>query len=1039
MGAKAESISEWGIDLTEGLGEQGDFGVQMASELLTGEVGMGEMAARIFRPTVLAGLGGTGVESVRRAKHRITSKVGKLPTLACVYIDADERSFTDGPGLAPVGQHERCFIGGQDLRPLVENPDGHAWLFQQIPGQVPADEIRKTAQAKGCGQVRAAGRVAVLASMLNLREIFGQAVRRVRTLAAEMSGRMRTGAGQPEIHPAIYMVCSLAGGTGSGSFLDVALLARELAGSLAEIVGIFVLPEAFDEKAQGDQNQLRIMRANTYAALTELQALQDGIAQAPLEVILNSAGEKVGLPRGVQLFDLCYLVDIKNENQKRLSRTEDVFEAISRLLVHEVATPVGQQAHSVQRNLNTLRNIARCPETGLPRNFSSFACTRLGFPVERLTHYCAWATLQEVLEDELLKAPLSSAKRAKEVQGFLSTNELDEQGPTDQVIEHLLRDDNGSPISETSEGIPRTFGQDKKPADFVRAVRQKMETFRQRSVPKAEEAIRRNVAFYVGEPTVAQRPLERKLDAALNEWLASYGSRGAGGILEELVSKATALRGEMLSENDAWSRENEKSQNDTLENALNELSKMSRLRTWVSSKDERLKGQAITAFQAIARETLRVPARNAAIRVYDELLNLTRSRKQMVDSFSSQCETVANKLRDRLNALRVEGRRETPYFIVDLDVTERGFLEQFFKTNRVPPAALLEESQKSAGAQGYFRNLLSSSREWLVREFTERAAARYSEKIKGLDVVSFIASEARAKNAVAVKLEELFAMCVPFWSTRLPQAGMQYDQHAALGCMPRSVGADQEQYPPEVQEWAKQFAAATTGVTAAAPTIVPTTVPYEIEMARYVHGARAWYLTDASDWKQKYEQTVSTNAFPVHTHACLGKLPDLFPDRTRAARQAFALGMAFGFIAKRGDYYYLNLQRTQKDNATVYEVPLETDWQTVFGPPENREVPEETGAVCFLFSKKRRLKEDLLLAQGRTAACGKLSADVKKTALIVSALDEYVKAVGSAKTKAQLSNYVTFLGEFPADKLADQIEQEGNLIEDYVRNLGLRA
>jgi hypothetical protein len=407
----------------------------------------------------------------------------------------------------------------------------------------------------------------------------------------------------------------------------------------------------------------------------------------------------------------------------------------------------------------------------------------------------------------------------------------------------------------------------------------------------------------------------------------------------------------------------------------------------------------------------------------------------MLDSFSSRCETLASRLRDHLQRLRVEGRRETPYFIVDLDVTERGFLEQFYKENRVPPVALLEESQRSAGADGYFLNLLSSSEQWLVREFTERAAARYSEKIKGLDVVSFIASEARRKGAVAVKLEELFAMCVPFWSTRLPQTGMQYDQHAALGCMPRSADGDQEVFPPEVHQWAERFAAATTGVTAAPPTIVPTTVPYEIEMVRYVHGARAWYLTDASDWKQKYEQTANVNAFPVHTHTCLGKLPDLFPDRTRTARQAFALGMAFGFIAKRGDYYYLNVQRTQKGNATVYEVPLDTEWQTVFGPREGRVVPAGTGAVSFLFSPKSRPTKHWLLAQGRIAACAKLSADEKNTALILSALSEYVAAVGSARTKEQLTNYLAFLKEFQAEKLAEQLEEEGNLIQQYVNSL----
>ncbi len=1031
-------MGDWGVDLTEGLEQTGTSSSMITSELLSGGAGTGEMTGRVFRPTVLVGVGGTGVESMRRAKHRITAKVGKLPTLSCVYIDSDARSFANGPGLAAVEQSELCFIGGQDLLPLVENPDGHAWLFQQIPGKVPPDEIRKAAQGKGCGQVRAAGRVAALASMLNLREVLGRAVKRVQTLAAEMSARLRTGTGETEVQPAIYIVCSLAGGTGSGALLDVALLARSLAGSLAQIVGIFVLPEAFDEKVQGDQTQLRIMRANTYAALKELQSLQDGNEEARLEAVLNSAGEKIALSRGVQLFDLCYLVDIKNENQKRLSRTEDAYELVARLLVHEVATPVGAQAHSVQRNLNALRNVARCPETNLPRNFSSFACTRLGFPVERLTRYCAWSTLQELLETELLKAPLPPAKRGEEVQSFLATHELDEQGPTDQVIDHLLRDESGAPISEASEGVPRTFGEKKRPAAFVTAIRQKMDAFRQRSLPKAEQAITRNLAFYLAEPTVAQRPLEQWLDEAVNAWLARYGSRGTATILDELSARASALRGEMVSENEVWNREEARSQTNTLESALDDLARMSSVRAAFSGKDEKLKAQAIDAFQAIVREELRVPARNAAVRVYDELLNLTRSRKQMVEGFSSRCETLANLLRDRLQVLRVEGRRETSYFIVDIDVTERGFLEEFFTQKRVQPATLLEESQKSTGDQSYFLNLLALDRQGLIREFGERAAARYSDKIRALDVVSFIAAGISSRT-VAVKLEELFDMCVPFWSTRLPQTGMQYDQHAALGCMPRSAGSDQVVFPQEVQEWAERFSAATTGVTAAPPTIVPTTVPYEIELARYVHGARAWYLTGAEEWKQKYEQTVAMRAFPLHTHSCLAKLPDIFPDRTRTARQAFALGMAFGFIAKRGDYYYLNVQRTQKDNATVYEVPLDTDWQTVFGPPENRAVPTDTGAVSFLFRKQRKAKEDLLLEQGRITACWQLCKDEKKTALIVSALDEYVGAVGSATTKAQLSDYVNYLKEFPAEKLAAQIEEEAALIEEYVNSLGLRA
>jgi hypothetical protein len=96
---------------------------------------------------------------------------------------------------------------------------------------------------------------------------------------------------------------------------------------------------------------------------------------------------------------------------------------VARLLLHENASQFSANAHSVERNLNTLRGVARCPETQLPRNFSSFANTRLGFPIESLTRFCAWSTLRELVENEILKAQLPTGKRADEVQTFLTTHQ----------------------------------------------------------------------------------------------------------------------------------------------------------------------------------------------------------------------------------------------------------------------------------------------------------------------------------------------------------------------------------------------------------------------------------------------------------------------------------------------------------------------------------------------------------------------------------------------------------------------------------------
>ncbi len=1027
------------IDLTEGLGDPEELGATVDVDPTGAETKAGGVSGVQFHPAILIGLGGTGIECVRRAKQKILRRVGKLPTVGYVYVDADEASFLNKPGLAPVEQNEQCFIGGEQLRPLLDQPDAHRWLLDQIPGKLVPAYYEKAVKGDGCGQIRTVGRIAVLASMLNVKTAFTAAVNRVQTLVSGLSTKLRAPnqTATVVVQPVVYIVCSLAGGTGSGAYMDAALLARSLTKQRAKVVGIFVLPDAYDQKVQGDESQLRIMRANAYAALMELQLLQDMRDDLRLESIINAEGETLTLPSGSQLFDLCYLIDYKNESDKSFSQTEDAYELVARLLLHENATPFSVNAHSVERNLNTLRGVARCPETQRPRNFSTFANTRLGFPVEALTRYCAWSTLRELIEDGILKTQLQTAKRAEEVRTFLTTHQLDEQGPVDQVLNRLLQHPQKQTlISEASEGVGRTFGKDKSTRDFVSVIRQKVDTFKHQSLPAAESAVTANVAYYLGKVTVLENPLRDWLEELLDDCLARLGARGCEGVLEELITRATALRGEMLTESSAWTESEGKAKTKIMDEALAALGGMSRLKALMSSKDEKFKAEAIGAFQSIAREELRTVARNAAVRVYDELISLATARKQAVDSFVSTCETLGKTLNSRLNTLRLERRRETSNFVVEMDVTDHGFLEEYYHANRVPPSRLLKAAKEAAGTdRPYYLSLLPMNTDGLVKEFGQRAADLYFPKIKSLTVVDYISSKADRQSSLTVKLAELFEMCQPFWNTRLPQVNMQYDQNLALGCMPQtSDSGDAGGFPPDVRRWVSQYTKATRGGVAAPATLVATSAPYELELVRYTHGACAWYLSDAADWKEKYEQTVKQKAFPLLLNKSLSDVPDLFPDKKRIARQVFAIAMAFGFVAKRGDYYYMNLEGGPDEADGAYQVPMDTEWQTAFGPSAEKKIPGESGPIAFQF-KKRKPKESLLLAQGRTQACSRLGQEPKKIEFILAGLSEYVRAVGSETVKALLSSYEAYLDDFKADKLGKQIEQERDSIRDYRKNL----
>src|SRR5262249_13913943 len=91
----------------------------------------------------------------------------------------------------------------------------------------------------------------------------------------------RTGLGLGSNRPRVYVVAGLAGGTGSGMFLDTAYVARNLLRRLGyeqpEVIGLFLLPSV-----KGGRNNVTAL-ANAYSALTELNhfSAPDTIFSAP--------------------------------------------------------------------------------------------------------------------------------------------------------------------------------------------------------------------------------------------------------------------------------------------------------------------------------------------------------------------------------------------------------------------------------------------------------------------------------------------------------------------------------------------------------------------------------------------------------------------------------------------------------------------------------------------------------------------------------------------------------------------------------------
>ena len=342
-----------------------------------------DVAGMQFRPTIMVGLGGTGVECVRRAKKKILERVGPLPTTAYVYIDADEKSFmNDSTGeLAPVEQSEQCFIGGTNLQPLLNHPEAHAWLLNQLPGKLASGHYEKAAKGDGCGQIRAVrtDRAAHLDAERegNIEQCHNQggtACDPPANTITHCRQRCLTSSQPLCIHRLLDRGGDRVrnfyrhGPASAGSDREPGQDGRD-----------FRVTRRIRRESSGRPVPARLHAGQCLCGADGTQTLRDMRDDLLPETVINAGGETVKLPRPPAL-RLAYLIDYKNEQPALFPYRGCLRTRCPPPCLHETASPFRVNADSVERNCNTLRAVDKCPETGLPRNFSSFANTGSVFP-----------------------------------------------------------------------------------------------------------------------------------------------------------------------------------------------------------------------------------------------------------------------------------------------------------------------------------------------------------------------------------------------------------------------------------------------------------------------------------------------------------------------------------------------------------------------------------------------------------------------------------------------------------------------------------
>ncbi|MEO0969533.1 MAG: tubulin-like doman-containing protein [Cyanobacteria bacterium J06639_18] len=381
----------------------------------------------VFRPTVVIGLGGTGYEVVLKLKKRFIDVYGYVPEIIrFISIDTTEniqsREKTPDGTKVILEPNELYAISVANPLPLTRNDHIDEWWPKNIP---------TSSLISGAGQIRARGRLAFFAKVGDINGLISQAinaVREIRTSKQAFSDNFQV-SNRDGIE--VFIVGSLAGGTGSGTFLDVAFLTRQYLNSFSNITGLFVLPRVF-----ANLPQTHLVKSNAYGALKEIEHFWGLSPSHPLEIDYGITKVKADRPP----FDAVFLMDGINKNGTVVSRPNDLQNLIADGLYIQIGSQIGLDAANVADNIRAYLATGE-KVRGRNINYCSFGFATLTLPVHQYERM-KLEDAQRLLKNELMASTTGMDIRS-EIDRFLQDCKLED---ATTILDSLIQSTRGGQI-----------------------------------------------------------------------------------------------------------------------------------------------------------------------------------------------------------------------------------------------------------------------------------------------------------------------------------------------------------------------------------------------------------------------------------------------------------------------------------------------------------------------------------------------------------------------------------------------------------------
>lgn len=326
-------------------------------------------------PFMFVGIGGTGIDAVLTLKDKIEAIYDTNQADRIEYLLIDTDVIGSGRHIDPA---DTIVIQSADTAMLLREAQQHKqdshFITDEICSWLDAS-LSPFRVMNGAAGIRQAGRLILF---LNFSQIYDVLQRKINKISKGYDGSV--------CRPRIYLFTGIGGGTGSGMFVDLSYLIRNIIN--VDLTGIIFMPDVTCLKPNLREIHKRNIKRNGFAALKELDYLMT--LDRFHEYFIQDYPGGIHVRQSYPIFDLCILVGAQEDGRKPAKSEQEVFEKTAEYILSEIQGKIsGFGMDSFKSNLAN-----KLPKEPFCDRYAAVGAAASYVPID---YYYGW-WLRDVLE-----------------------------------------------------------------------------------------------------------------------------------------------------------------------------------------------------------------------------------------------------------------------------------------------------------------------------------------------------------------------------------------------------------------------------------------------------------------------------------------------------------------------------------------------------------------------------------------------------------------------------------------------------------------